>query len=185
MIQDEEPDGDIEQTEAYHHQAHHGTRAEGHLETLVERVAGCIGRAGRSIGSGLHTEETSQAGEETTGEEGKRHPFVLCMEHVGHEGKDDGQHDEHDEYHLVLLFQVGHGSLAHILSNFNHSRCSLALLHHLREEEPCHSQCAHRSDGNNPKDSRNHSDKNLSFIMNKSIMAYPQKRKSNCTSTKL
>ena len=35
-MEDEEPEGDIEQSETYHHEAHHGTAAEGNLQSLIE-----------------------------------------------------------------------------------------------------------------------------------------------------
>ena len=130
MIQDEIPYRNIQQAESHHRQTHDGTGAEGKLKTGVERAAGGIGSPAGSVGGGLHSDETGQAGEESSGEECKGHPPVLDSETVGKDGKEDGQNDEHDGHHLVLLLEIGHGALADVGGNLTHGGRTLVLLEH-------------------------------------------------------
>ena len=169
VVEYEEPDGNVEQAKAHHGETHHGTRTEGNLEATVETLACCIGGTARSIGGGLHAKEACQTTEETTGEEGKRHPRILGIEAVGHDGKDDGKDDEHDEHDLVLLLQISHGALADILGNLAHTRCTLVCLHHAAKEYPCHHQSDDGCDGHNPKDNGNVFHKINIFVVKRSL----------------
>ena len=101
-------------------------------------MAGSFGGAPAGISSRLHTEESGQPREESTGEKSKRHPWILGVEAVSHNGKYHGEDNENDEHYLILLFQVCHGTLAHVLSNLYHTRCSFIGFHHGLEEVPCH-----------------------------------------------
>ena len=148
VVQHDKPNGDIEQAKSYHGETHHGTRAEGNLKTCVEALAGCVSGTSAGIGGSLHSEEASQTGEETTREECKRHPGVLHAESIGHEGEQGSQGDEHVEHHLVLLFQICHSAIAHVLCNFTHARCALVSLDHTLKEIPGHAQCHDRGHGN-------------------------------------
>ena len=135
-IQDDPPEGNIKQAESHDGKSHNGTAAESDLKTGIERTHGCVGRTRRGVRCGLHADETRQAGEETAGQEGERDPRILYVETIGQDGKDDSQYDENDDHHFVLLTQIRHGAFANVLGNFFHGHRSLALLHHLMEEEP-------------------------------------------------
>ena len=156
MIEHEEPDGDIEQAETYHRKTHHGAATEGNLQTGIHALAGSIGCTGRGVCGGLHAKESCQTGEETTGEEGKRHPGILNVKSVSHESKECTKHHEDDTDYLVLLLKVSHSTFAHIKRNLFHTRRTLVGLHHLGEEVVRHTQCHDRCDGHEPKYCGNH-----------------------------
>ena len=42
-VQHDKPDGDVEQSETYHRETHHGTRAEGNLQTGIQTLTGSVG----------------------------------------------------------------------------------------------------------------------------------------------
>ena len=130
---------------------------KGYIIALVaiQAVTGSIGSAGRGVGGCLHAEETSQTREETACQEGKRHPGVLYVQSVCHEGKQRAKHDKHNAYDLVLLFQVGHSTFSHVEGNLLHAGRSLVFLHHLGEEKPSHAQSYNRSNGHEPEYTRN------------------------------
>lgn len=102
-VEDEKPDGNVEQTEAYYHQSHHGTAPEGDVKGRTKSRASRIGRTTRGIGGGLHAKETGQTREETTRKESEGHPRVLYFQHIGHEGEQQSEYDEGDKHDLVLL----------------------------------------------------------------------------------
>ena len=142
-IQDEEPSGNIQQGETDDGETHHSTRAESDLETGVKRLTRCVSRTGRCIGGGLHTEETRQAGEETTREEREPYDTVLQME-IRHDGKDDSQHDKDDRHDLVLLLQIRHRTLAHMRGDGTHEFRTLVLAQHGAIEIIGKTQCQYR-----------------------------------------
>ena len=154
-VQYEEPQGDVQQAESDHGQPHDSTGAEGDAQSAVQTLAGGVGRAGRGVGGCLHAEETCQTGEEASGEEGEGNPAVLHVQTVGHEGKQQGEHDEDDGYDAVLLTQIGHGTATHMTGDFSHSGRALVLPHHLTEEDVRHAQCHDRGQGHEPKGNRN------------------------------
>ena len=111
------------------------------MESAIERLACGICGTCRSVGGRLHTEEARQAREETAREEGKPHDAVLQLE-VGHDTENGCQDDEHNDHHLVLLFQVSHGSLTDMCSDFLHQVSTFVLFHHLlvEDESKCQGQ---------------------------------------------
>lgn len=60
-VEDDVPDGDVEEAEADNDEAHHRAGAESHAQAPVEALAGSVGSAGRGIGSRLHAEEAREA----------------------------------------------------------------------------------------------------------------------------
>ena len=150
-VQNNKPDGDIEQTESYHDKSHHGTAAEGYLQSLVKSCTSPMSCTRRSIGSRFHSEEACQSGEETTRKECERNPRILHFQHVSHEGEDDGEHHEDDGHHLVLLLEISHRTFSYMRRNLFHSVGSLIFLHHRTEEEPCHTQCYNAGYRDEPK----------------------------------
>ena len=148
VVQNKEPNRNVEQCQTDNHQTHNGARTESHFKAAVERVAGRIGRTCRSVGGGLHSEETGQAREETARQEREPNPRVLQPEDR-HNAEKHGQHHKDDNHHLVLLFQIGHRALAHVSRNLFHQVGALVLLHHLTEEEVSETQRHHRSRQNN------------------------------------
>ena len=77
MVQDNEPDRDVEQGQADDHQPHHGAGTESDLQSLVQRNLGAGRGAVGSEGRRAHAQETGQARKETAGDESERHPWVL------------------------------------------------------------------------------------------------------------
>ena len=58
------------------------------------------------------------------------------MEDIGHEREQQGEYYEHNKHHLVLLLEIRHRALAHILGDLFHRGSSFALFFHLVVEEP-------------------------------------------------
>ncbi len=119
MVENDEPHRNIEQCETDDHQTHNGARTESNLQTAVQRIAGSVSCTCRSIGSGLHSEETGQAREETAGEECEPHPTVLKIEQAHHE-KQHRQHNKHYDDDLVLLFKIRHGTSSDVRGDLLH-----------------------------------------------------------------
>ena len=136
VVENQVPGRDIEQTEAHHGQAQHSAGTEGELKALVEAVlfvtAGLSHTAG-GVSSRLHADETSQTGENTTGEEGDGNNVVLQAV-VGHDAEHHCDNHEEDGNNLVLLFQVGHGAFAHVARNLLHAVVAFVGLLHVEEE---------------------------------------------------
>ena len=151
MVEHQEPDGDVEQSETHNGETHHGTATEGYLQSSIHTLAGGIGCAGRGVGGGLHAEETGQSGEETASEEGEGHPGILHVQAIGHEGEERTEDDKHDGDDLVLLLEVSHCTFAHIERNFFHTRRTFVGLHHLSEEVVRHTECHDRCEGHKPE----------------------------------
>ena len=141
LIEHNKPDGNIEQSQANNSQSHHSTRAEGNLQTGIQALASRIGSSGRGIGSGFHTEESGQSGKETTRQESKRHPWVLYVQDIGHESKQQTEHGKHNADNLILLFEIGHSTFTHIKSNLLHAGSAFIRLHHPGKEIIRHTQC--------------------------------------------
>ena len=150
----QKPDGDVKQAESHDDEPHDSAGAKRDLQSFVQSFACRVGRTATGVGGRLHAEETGKTAEETAREEGERHPWVLGIEAVGHDGKDDGQHDKHDEHHPVLLSQIGHRTPTDVEGNFLHAWRALVFLHHVTEEQPCHHQGTDRGQRDKPKDNR-------------------------------
>ena len=69
------------------------------------------------------------------------------MKYISHKGKEYTKYDKDNADHLVLLFQVGHGTLTYVQGNLLHAWSALVFLHHLTEEKPSHAQSYYRSYG--------------------------------------
>ena len=150
-IQQQVPEGNVEQSESDHYQSHDRSATESDAQTAVQRGACGIGGTCGSIGSGLHAQESGKSGEESAGQEGYRYPMVLYIEAVGHDGEQDYQSEEDHPDDFVLLFQVRHGAFAYGGGNLHHLRSSFALFHHLAVEVPGKTEGQDRSDGYNPE----------------------------------
>ena len=135
-LEDQPPEGNVEEAETDDGQAHDGAAAERDLQAAVERTHGRVGGAGGGVGGRAHADETGEAGEETARQEGERDPAVLDMEAIGQDGEQARKDDEYDDHDLVLLAEIGHRALADILGNLLHGRRPFAFLHHLVVEEP-------------------------------------------------
>ena len=150
-MQDKEPHGDVEQAETYHDKSHNSTGAERYLQSFIQPLTSRVGCAPTGIGRGLHAKETGKTGEEATREESERHPGVLHMKAIGHDGKDGGKDDKDDQHYFILLFEISHGTPAHIASDLLHPRGSFFFAHHPAEERPCHDESRHRCQGDKPE----------------------------------
>ena len=153
-MENQKPHGDVEQAESYDDEPHDSAGAKRDLQSFVQSFACRVGRTPTGVGSRLHAEESGKSTEETAREEGKRHPRVLGIEAVGHDGEDDSQHDKHDEHHPVLLSQIGHRTPTDVEGDLLHARRALVFLHHVTEEQPSHHQGTDRGQRDEPKDNR-------------------------------
>ena len=57
--QDKEPQGNVQQSEPYHDQAHNGTCTERDLKAAIETFFCSLGRSVTGHSCGFHTEETT------------------------------------------------------------------------------------------------------------------------------
>ena len=64
-----EPDGDVQQAQAHHGEAHDGAGGERHAQALVQALRGGLSSTGIGVGGDLHADETGQHGPDTAGEE--------------------------------------------------------------------------------------------------------------------
>ena len=105
-LQQGEPDGNIQKTQADYGKAHNGTGGERHAQTAVQAGAAGIGGAAVGLGGYAHADEAGQTGEETAGHErkgnepGQQTGSGHDAQHNEHAGKEDG----HDG---VLALQIG------------------------------------------------------------------------------
>ena len=79
-VEEREPERDVHQPEADDRQAHHGARAEGDLQALVERLLGRRGGPVAGGGGGLHAEPAGQAAKEPARKERERHELALHLQ---------------------------------------------------------------------------------------------------------
>ena len=156
-IEQQIPEGYIEQTEPHYHQPHYRTAAESDAQAGIQGGARSICRTCRGIRGCLHTEKTGKPGEEPAGKEGYRNPGVLDAEAVSHNREKNYQPQEHPAHNLILLAEVGHGAFAHGGGNLHHLRSALALFHHLTVEIPGKAECQNGSGWNQPEKQSVHS----------------------------
>ena len=128
-VKDKEPTGDVQQRKTHYRQPHHRTRTESHLQTRIQALTRRVSRTSRRICCGLHSEETSQTGEETAGQESEPDDTVLQVK-IRHNGKNDSQHHEHNRHDFVLLLEISHRSLAHMRSDGFHQVGAFILAQH-------------------------------------------------------
>ena len=110
-----------------------------------------MGCAGGSGSGRLHAQIAGQTGEETACEKGNGYPGVLHVEDIGHDGKEKGEADENQSHDLVLLAQVGHGTLAYGGGDVLHPFGAFGLGFHVAVEVPRKEQGHHGRYGNEPK----------------------------------
>src|SRR5690606_10357111 len=151
IIQDDKPQGNIEQSQTYHYQTHYRSASESDLQTGVQRFSGRVGCSGRSHGGGFHTQVTGHTGKETSREKCERHPWVLKIEAICQHRKKCSKQHKKDEHYLVLLLQVSHGSLAYVRSYFFHNVGSFFCFPHLPVKMQGKKQGQQRGRRNNPK----------------------------------
>ena len=99
------------------------------MQSGVETSARRVRSTCRSVRGSLHSEESSQTGEETAGKESEPNDTVLEIE-IRHHSKNDSEDDEHDRHYFVLLFQIRHRTLADMRSDLLHQVGSLILAQH-------------------------------------------------------
>ena len=150
-VKDDKPQRNVEQSESDYHQSHHGTAAECDSQSAVKTAPSCVCRACGGVGGGLHSEKSRKPGEESSGEESERHPRVLHLHDICHEGENSGKNDKHYCDNLVLLFKIRHGTFSYMSGYLTHSYGSLVFLHHVSEEDPRGSQSCYAGGGNEPK----------------------------------
>ena len=138
--QQHEPDGDVEQAQAHHGEAHDAAGGERHPQTLVQAVAAGISGAAVGLGGDTHAHKAAEAGEEAAGQEREGHePGQQAA------GGHDAQHHDHageeDAHDGVLPLQVRIRALADGAGDLAHQRGSLLKAQHLLACEQGKEQC--------------------------------------------
>ena len=149
LVEDDEPQRDVEQAKADDDEAHHRAGAEGDLQAAVESLGGALGGAAGSVGRGLHADESAQAGEEAAGEEGDGHKGVLQAEQSERD-EDDAEDGEDDGDARILLLEVGHRPLADEAGDFLHAIGARRGLFHQAVENRGGGERDQGADGSNP-----------------------------------
>ena len=119
-VEDEIPDGDVEEAEADDRETHDSSGTERDLEAFVQALARALGGAAGGGGGGLHAHETAEAGEEAAGQKRDRDEGVLELQE-GQDGEDHEEHGEDDADAGILLAQIGHRAVAHIAGDLLHA----------------------------------------------------------------
>ena len=84
-VEDEEPEGHIQQGHADHTQAHNSTATEGDAQAIVQAFTGGVGCAGGGVGGGTHPNEACDTRGKAGREEGDHDETALGTNH----GKDE------------------------------------------------------------------------------------------------
>ena len=71
VLENVEPDGHVQQTQAHHGEAHDRAGGESHVQAPVEALMGGVGSAGVGGGGNLHAHKARQAGPDAAGQEGE------------------------------------------------------------------------------------------------------------------
>ena len=110
VLQNVEPNGDIQQAQAHHGEAHDGAGGEGHFQAFVQALASGLRGAGVGVGGNLHAHKASQGGVDAAGEEGKGdEPVVQQLAEL--QNQKNYEYDQKDfQNGGVLVFQVGIGT---------------------------------------------------------------------------
>ena len=135
-VQQGEPDGDIQHTQADDGEAHDGTGGEGDTQALVQAFRSGLSGTSVGIGGDLHAHQTCQHRPDATGQEGeggelREHLAAAC------ESDDDEQDEDHDKdlcHGGVLTLQIGvctltdvSGDLLHLFGTFGKAHNLLCL----------------------------------------------------------
>ena len=148
-VEQEIPEGDVEQAEADDRKAHDRAGAEGNLQAAVEAFRAALGRARRGVGGGLHPDEAAERRKEAGGQEGDRHEGV---EHARkrHRSENGDEHDERDEHDLVLPEKVGERTFAHMARDLLHAVVPWRGLQHAEIEEDAGEKAQQRRERGDP-----------------------------------
>ena len=149
-VENNRPKGNIEEPEPDDNQAHDRARAERDAKTGVERFLRGVCRARARVSRGFHTEETRQAGEETSRQERHGNDGILQSLHR-ESGKQNRENHENDSDNFVLLFQIRHRAGTHVLRNLFHGRRAFIAFHHLAVKMRRECESHNRSCGNCPE----------------------------------
>src|SRR5690554_4909734 len=140
IIEHEIPGRDIKKSQPHHHEPHHCTRSESDLQPAIEGTTDRVSRSRGSIRGGFHAKETGQRRKEPTCQKSKRNPIVLKAK-IGHGSKKQREDYKNHDHHLVLLFEVRHSPITHMLSDGFHCFGAFALFHHSFKEVIRENQC--------------------------------------------
>ena len=150
LVKNNVPQGNVQQTEADHHQPHDGTGTEGDLQTAVQTFTGAPGSTAAGGSCRLHADETAETGEETACKEGNRHKGVL--ETVKRKGQEDHKENhEHDPDRLVLLTEVCHGAFTDEARDLLHRVVAFRRLDHEFVTDQGEDQCHKSTDRGDPE----------------------------------
>ena len=130
FVQNQVPQGDVQQTEADNDQSHDRTGTECDSQAFIQAFAGALSGTGGRIGGGFHTEETAQAAEKSASQECDGNKGVLHA-FVRQKCEDRQQHNEDQCYDLVLAEQIRIRTFTHVRGNFDHGFGAFRGAHHL------------------------------------------------------
>ena len=129
LVEDKIPCRDVEKAEADDDQSHDRSGTERDLKSAVQALTGTLRSSAGRRSSRLHSEETAQSGEETSGQE--RHGYEGVLHTDDRENcEDDEEHKEHDSHAGILLFEISHRALADVTGNLLHRGVSFGCLDH-------------------------------------------------------
>ncbi len=153
ILQAEEPEGNVEHTEADDGEAHNGTGGESNAKTLVETLGRSLRGTGIGVRGYLHADKTGEHRPDTAREERKRsdageHFTLACK-------RDDEQDNEYDGEHLgnrgVLTLEVSVSACANGRGELFHLVVAFGCLHDLVALQESENERYYRTDKANPK----------------------------------
>ena len=144
-LQEEIPDRDIQQAQAYHHKAHYAAGGESDSQARVQAFAGAVGGAAVGIGRDLHADKAGQGGEEASGQERNRHKGG--QEPGDGQDQQDNEHNREENSHAgILALQISVGAFPDSAGDFLHQVGALVSLHNSAGKEKSEQQSYYRAD---------------------------------------
>ena len=142
--QQHKPDGNVQQTQSHHGEAHHRAGGKGHAQALIQAIAAGIGRAAVGLGGNPHAHKTAEAGKESAGQKSKGNK--PCQQLAGCH---DAQHHDHagkeNAHHRILPTQISIRTLADRTGDLAHQRRSLVKAQHASTRDKGKQQCDDRA----------------------------------------
>ena len=129
-VENERPKRNVQQPEPDDDEPHHRAGAERDLQPRIERVLRGARRPRAGVSRRLHAEKSGESGKEAARQ--KRHGNDRVLQTVrGEHGEKHGEHDEDGGDDFVLLFQIRHRAVAHVLRDPPHRRRAFVARFHL------------------------------------------------------
>ena len=125
LQQDGQPDGNIQQAQAYHGEAHDGAGGECNIETLVQTLRSSLSGTGVCVGGDLHADEASKGRPDAAGDECEGDEPVVKHAHCGKNQQQDEDDDENLCNGGVLMLQISICTFPDCRRDFHHSFIAL------------------------------------------------------------